>query len=558
MKATAVIPARGGSVGVPRKNLRTVGGVPLVVRSVRAALAADSVNFVVVSTDDPEIAAVARRAGAEVHDRPEHLCGPDTTVAEVVADVADAYSLDGPVVVLQPTSPFTDGVLIDAVVDTMYAQGADSAETVTAYRHALFSPDGGTLNTEEVNRQTAPVTAWVPTGAVRAMLEFPASGGPLGGWPMVGETHVLFDPPVDLACTPEQAEWYAVDVDTPADFAVARDLASRGRITFLVTAGTDTGSGHLHRCLTLADELAQHDVAFDFLGEQAEWAIDMIRDRGYRLRHASPGQGHGGPPDVVVVDCLEGVSASVVLAMRSSGSRVVVLECLDADVVAAADLAVNSLYTGPPGALCGPMWEPLRPEFSTADEGVWTQAEVDAIADRVEDMKAGDPRRGRVLVSFGGTDPSDLTEWVTEVVADASQHDEIMVLWPPGKPMDGGTPVLGRPNVGVWTGAVSDALAWADVAVTSGGRTVLEAAAMSCPTIAVSAHEREEHHAPVPGVMWLGYHAPLSGDGLSRAVRWLLDHPAERKARGDRMRGAVDPAGAAVRLGQMIDGLVRR
>ena len=71
----AVIPARGGSKGVPRKNLREVGGVPLVVRAIRSAQAAASVDRVVVSTDDAEIAAVAFAAGADVVDRPADLAG---------------------------------------------------------------------------------------------------------------------------------------------------------------------------------------------------------------------------------------------------------------------------------------------------------------------------------------------------------------------------------------------------------------------------------------------------------------------------------------------------
>ena len=60
----AIIPARGGSKGVPRKNLRRVGGVPLVARAIAAAQAAESIDLVVVSTDDDEIAATANEWGA--------------------------------------------------------------------------------------------------------------------------------------------------------------------------------------------------------------------------------------------------------------------------------------------------------------------------------------------------------------------------------------------------------------------------------------------------------------------------------------------------------------
>ncbi|WP_159606285.1 cytidylyltransferase domain-containing protein, partial [Agromyces humi] len=68
--ATAVIPARGGSQGLPGKNLARVGGIPLVARAVMAALAAERIGRVVVSTDDDEIAEAARGAGAEIVTRP--------------------------------------------------------------------------------------------------------------------------------------------------------------------------------------------------------------------------------------------------------------------------------------------------------------------------------------------------------------------------------------------------------------------------------------------------------------------------------------------------------
>lgn len=558
--AFAVIPARGGSQGVRRKNLRVVGGVPLVVRTIRAALEAESVGRVVVSTDDPEIASVSRRAGAEVVDRPLHLAGPAVPVHAVVADAIEQLggSLgrvgDGPVVVLQPTSPFTDGRLIDAVVEAMDSgPGFDSMETVTGHRHALYRADAEPLHREVVNRQHADVVAWRPTGAVKVTRRFPAEGGPLEGEPLVSGRHGLFDPEEEMTLHGDWAERYALDVDTPADFAVARDLASRGRICFALTVGRDTGSGHLHRCLTLADELAHHHIDFDFAWADAEWAKELVEARGYRMAY----QGPDVRPDVMIYDCLEAVHVSHVLSAQARGSRVVVLECLDPAVVQAADLAVNSLYTGPAPALCGPHWEPLRPEFTVCDTGVWTDADLARIDERVEDMKARAPHRMRVLVTFGGTDPSHLTERFAEVAKYATGiPSELKVLWPPGRdPLPPGGTILDHGHL--WEGSVSDALAWADITVTSGGRTVLEAAAMGCPAIVVAAHEREEHHAPLPGMMWLGHHAQVTDAQVRGAVDWLARNPEERQARGARARAAVDPAGATVRLADMIDRLVR-
>lgn len=123
MGVHAVIPARGGSKGVPFKNLRTVAGTPLIVRAVRAAQAVAEIDRVLVSTDDLDIAAAALAAGAEVIDRPADLAG-DIAASEA-ALLHALETLDGRgetlpdddvLVFLQATSPFIDTVaLADAV-----------------------------------------------------------------------------------------------------------------------------------------------------------------------------------------------------------------------------------------------------------------------------------------------------------------------------------------------------------------------------------------------------------------------------------------------------------
>ncbi|WP_219995680.1 acylneuraminate cytidylyltransferase [Schumannella sp. 10F1B-5-1] len=119
MTVIAVIPARGGSKGVPGKNLRPVGGVPLVARSVIAALGVESIDQVVVSTDSADIAAVAREAGAEIVDRPAEISG-DTAGSESALlhalDEVDPRGRAHILVFIQATSPFIDTVaLADAV-----------------------------------------------------------------------------------------------------------------------------------------------------------------------------------------------------------------------------------------------------------------------------------------------------------------------------------------------------------------------------------------------------------------------------------------------------------
>ncbi|WP_228479812.1 acylneuraminate cytidylyltransferase [Microbacterium abyssi] len=116
----AIIPARGGSKGVPRKNLRRVGGIPLIERAIKSAAAASAVDLVVVTTDDDEIAAISTASGARVIRRPAGLAG-DTASSEsallhAIDELEAGGDLVGTVVFVQATSPFIPSAGIDKAV----------------------------------------------------------------------------------------------------------------------------------------------------------------------------------------------------------------------------------------------------------------------------------------------------------------------------------------------------------------------------------------------------------------------------------------------------------
>ncbi|MEV5673953.1 MULTISPECIES: N-acylneuraminate cytidylyltransferase [unclassified Streptomyces] len=153
----AVIPARGGSKGVPAKNLAPVGGVPLVARAVHACLGAPEVTDVVVTTDDAAIAEAARTA-AEAYgaahrlhcvQRPEAIAGDTATSEAAVLHALDAYealrgrSVDV-VLLVQCTSPFVAREDIDGVARAVAHEGADTAVTVAPF-HGFVWRDGSAV-----------------------------------------------------------------------------------------------------------------------------------------------------------------------------------------------------------------------------------------------------------------------------------------------------------------------------------------------------------------------------------------------------------------------------
>ncbi|MEF3112741.1 acylneuraminate cytidylyltransferase [Streptomyces chrestomyceticus] len=229
----AVIPARGGSKGVPAKNLAAVGGVPLIARAVRECRAARLVTDVVVSTDDAAIAGAARGAGAVVVRRPGTIAGDTATSEAAVLHAMDAYEAEhgrpvDAVLLVQCTSPFLISEDIDAVAAAVVETGADSALTVAPF-HGFVWREGADAAVEAEAAPTAPGGTGVnhdksfrprrqdrpqdflETGAAYAM---DAAGFRAAGHRFFGRTELVRTDPARV-----------LEVDDPHDLARARALA---------------------------------------------------------------------------------------------------------------------------------------------------------------------------------------------------------------------------------------------------------------------------------------------------------------------------------------------
>ena len=142
----AIIPARGGSRGIPRKNVRILADKPLIAHTIERALQARLVDRVLVSTDDDEIAAVSEQYGAEIIWRPTDISG-DTASSELALLHAIDYLQETEgyrpalVVFLQCTSPLTLPEDIDGTVQSLVEENADSALAVTPFHFFLWRRD---------------------------------------------------------------------------------------------------------------------------------------------------------------------------------------------------------------------------------------------------------------------------------------------------------------------------------------------------------------------------------------------------------------------------------
>ena len=150
----AIIPARGGSKRLPRKNIVDFCGKPIIAYTIEAALECGRFRRVVVSTEDNEIADIARRFGADVDDRPAHLAGDGVGAVEVCLDLLNreeaAGHADRVFCCLYPTAPMRGAADIAAVVDLVEPGRFDFAMAVTAFdlppHQALKMEPGGQAN----------------------------------------------------------------------------------------------------------------------------------------------------------------------------------------------------------------------------------------------------------------------------------------------------------------------------------------------------------------------------------------------------------------------------
>lgn len=212
----ALIPARGGSKGVPRKNVLPLVGRPLLAWTIEAALRAQSVDRVYVSTDDDEIAQVSIAAGAEVINRPNDLASDSASSESALLHALDVLegslgALPSYTTFLQCTSPLTVPSDIDGVLACLQ-DGADSALAVTPFHHFLWSEtyDGaeGINHDKSVRlRRQDMEPQWLETGSVYAFrsAEFRA------------RKHRFFGKVGLYRIDPERV----LEIDEPADFEAA-------------------------------------------------------------------------------------------------------------------------------------------------------------------------------------------------------------------------------------------------------------------------------------------------------------------------------------------------
>jgi CMP-N,N'-diacetyllegionaminic acid synthase len=215
----AVIPARGGSKGIPRKNLEIIGLKPLVAHSIGHALNAKTIDAVVVTSEDKEIQEVSKSFGAEVLIRPKKYAADTSRVDPLLIATVRQWEEQNEskveiLVLLYPTAPLRDVESIDKAVRLVQKQGYDSALSLcfdTSYiwkrKEDIVSPVNYDPK-KRMPRQKEVWNQWIENKAIYVM-----------------KRKLLFDTGCRLGGKigfVEMPKWRSIDVDSPEDLFLAR------------------------------------------------------------------------------------------------------------------------------------------------------------------------------------------------------------------------------------------------------------------------------------------------------------------------------------------------
>ena len=233
LRLLAIIPARGGSKRIPRKNARLLGGQPLITWSIQAALEAGGFCDVLLTTDDAELASIGRAAGALVPWlRPAELATDTATSSDVLRHALTWYEayrggVDG-VVLLQPTCPFRRPASIHGALRRFVAQPdiARAATVVSVTRSSI--PPEWCFRIGQGDTELQPVLGWSEVGKrsqdlqaayqLNGSIYVASSETVRAGQPLVARGSLAF-----LMDGPEEA----VDIDTEEDWRVAESFLPR-------------------------------------------------------------------------------------------------------------------------------------------------------------------------------------------------------------------------------------------------------------------------------------------------------------------------------------------
>ncbi len=474
-----VIPARGGSKGIPRKNLRLLHNKPLISYSIGVAKQSQYVDDVVVTTDDSQIALIAEKFGASVVRRSQELSTDDVLLDPVIHDAMiqkeklafDEYDI---VITLQPTSPLIKPETLDKVIEKFDDFSIDSVISVVDDRHLSWGYDENNNRyfptyIERVAKKDLP-KSFRETGAILATRRsFVHENSRLG-------TNIDI---VEVA--PEES----VNIEKYEDWWLAENYLMRKNIAMIVDANDEIGTAHIDRCISLASKLVFHNILF-LVKENHQLAINTLDKLNYSFKT------YEDYPELfdilnkfnsqIIVNDILDTSEEYILTLKEQDYFVVNFEDLGVGMQH-ADVVFDDLY-----------------EHDMSEENVYTGYKYFVLKDEFyyQPSKIIKNEVNKVLINFRGNDQQNLTEMVIDSILSTNYEGRIDVIVGVGyNDLEGLiSKYESNPLIQIYQNVsnVSEFMFNSDLIFTSNNKSLYEICSIGVPTIVISQNDREASH----------------------------------------------------------------
>ncbi len=524
MKILTVIPARGGSKGIPKKNIRFIAGQPLLAYAIKCAKRSAYDMDVVVSSDEKEIQNIAGKFGAYIIDRPAQLAGDKITLDPVICHAATTmetakqcrYDI---VITMQPTSPLLTSETLDKAIQFFIDNHYDTVLSgVNDPRLSWRIEDGKCVPNYEqrLNRQYMPKDLKETGAFVITKRDYVTTNS------RFGEKIAVYEVP----------ENEAGDIDTPEDWLIAQYELNKKNILIRLEGYPKIGLGHVYRGLLLAENFIEHNILFA-ISDKSQLGIQKLEQSHYQYRIITNDDDffrlvEDYQADIVINDILN-TDIDYMNRLKQTGVRVVNFEDLGEGRYM-ADAVINALYEkqdDTSNSFWGDKYYLIRDEFL-----------LEAPKDFDEAVK-------EILVIFGGTDPNSLTYKTVQALMQIVCTQEIhctIVLGMGYQDVDAIRELVAdmtdKFDVVQDVKLITQYMGKADLAISSQGRTMLELVAMGVPTILMAQNEREATHefgSLRNGFLNLGLGRTVQTDTIRETVQWLIHCSQIRKGMRDEM-----------------------
>lgn len=471
MNILSVIPARAGSKGIPNKNIRIIGGHPLVYYSIKNALNSEMISDIIVSTDSPEVKIIAEQMGVKVRWRDVTLCGDAVTLDSVIADAVSTEKKWDYVVTMQPTSPTLKVRTLDTAIKYAIENDLDTVISAINAPHLSWREKDGKKvpnYSERLNRQYLP-PCFIETGAFvisKSSVVTPKT--------RIGKNVDIYEVPKDES----------QDVDTFEDLRSIAATLERQEVAIYVNGNNKRGIGHIYRVLELADEFyVKPDIYYDLNQTDA-------RVFGKTTHRLIPVNGIAelfekckeNDYTIFINDILT-TTIDYMIGLRTMLPRAKIVNFEDdGEGIIKADLVFNALFH-----------ESKYPQVHSGEK-YYISGKTFMFYEPIE---IKDEVR-RVFISFGGADPQNYSDRILNMITKEEYRGYHFYV------------VLGRAKYNVKAlmeynkyenievlydvSNMPDLMSSCDIGITSRGRTGYELAMLGIPSISMAQNQREEKH----------------------------------------------------------------